>query len=80
MYGSEVTEGYIFHFQRCPSEGFSIDLYNVASTEWFILIEVRAVNSGFPMKRSNMQVFEIKLTQLRVRYLNMRMKRVIKYF
>ena len=59
MYRSEVTGGYIIHFQRCPSEGFSFDLYIVASTAWFILIEVGAVNSGVPMKRSNMKVFEI---------------------
>ena len=51
--------GYIFHFQRCPPEGFSIDLDYVATTAWFILVEVRVVNSGVSAKRSHIQVYHI---------------------
>ena len=41
----------------------------MASTAWFILVEVRVVKSGVSAKESHIQVYDIKSTQVRVRFL-----------
>ena len=60
-----------------------MDFDYVASTAWFIcmvLVEVRVVNFGDSMKRSHIQVYDIKSTPLRVRFLRMHIKKRLNYF